>query len=90
MRVLANNILLKETIGTIVGCCCQTNQVSVKVVQHLLPHIINRTMTLIDDDEVKELNGHLGVIHNRHWSLGFCELFSRVHFLQRFVQFFAL
>ena len=62
--VFADDILIEERKSTLVRCCGQANLESVKVLQHLFPHIVDGTVALVDDNYIKEFGRILGVINN--------------------------
>ena len=62
--VLTDHIFVEEGKGALVRRGGQANQEGVEVVQHLLPHIVDGAVTLIDDDAVKEFRRVFLVIYH--------------------------
>jgi hypothetical protein len=54
--VLRHEILLEEAQRVLRRRCRETNKVRVKVLQHLTPHTVDGSVTLVRDDEVEVLN----------------------------------
>ena len=48
--IFADHVFMEKGKGALVRCGRQTDEKGVKVVQHLLPDIVNRAVTLVDDD----------------------------------------
>ena len=88
--VLADHVLFEEAVCSVIGCGGQADQVGVEVVQHLPPQVVDGAVTLIDEDEVKELYGHLGVVGYRYRLFRPGELFGWIEFLKGFIQLFIL
>ena len=89
VRVLADDVLLEEAVGAAVGCGGEADERGVEVLQHLPPHVIDRAVALVDDDEVEELRWDRGVVHDRRRLLGPHHL-GRVDLLGRRVQLLVL
>ena len=53
--VLTDHIFVEEGKGALVRRGGQANQEGVEVVQHLLPHIVDGSVTLVNDDAVKRI-----------------------------------
>ena len=70
MAVFADHVLLEEPIGAVIRRGGQTDEKGVEVLQHLTPQVVNRAMTLVDDDEIEELGWNLAAIDHRHRFLG--------------------
>ena len=62
--VFADNILIEERKSALVRCCGQANLESVKVLQHLFPHIVDGSVALVDDNYIKEFGRVFSVINN--------------------------
>ena len=77
--IFTDNVFIEKGKGTLVRCGSQTDDKGVKVFQHLLPDIINRTVALINDNHIKEFRGILGIINNLFRTL----LVSRGKFTER-------
>ena len=63
--VFGDDVFTEEAKGAFVGCCSQADQECIEVVQHLLPQVVDRAVALIDDDEIKGLDGDGRVVANR-------------------------
>ena len=89
MVVFADDVLPEETIGAVVRCGRQTDEIGVEVFEDLTPKVVNRAVTFVDDDEVEKLGWDLVVIDNRHRFFGLNH-FRRVDFFDGFVQLLVL
>ena len=88
--IFADNVLVKKTKGSLIRSGCQSNQEGIKVLQDLLPHIVNGSVALVNDNHVKKFRRILGIVHHflgshfiNRWRLiegvlfcGFIQLFS--------------
>ena len=64
--VLADDVLVEVGVGALVGRGGQGDLEGVEVLEHLLPEVVDRAVTLVDDDEVEQLGRDLGVVLDGH------------------------
>ena len=76
MGILADDVLLEEPVGTVVGRGGQADEIGIEIFQDLPPDVVNRAVAFVDDDEVEELGRNPAVIDDRH-------RFSGLHHLRR-------
>ena len=55
--ILADHVLIKESKGALVRRGGQADDEGIKILQHLIPHVINRPMAFINDNAVEKLRG---------------------------------
>ena len=85
--IFADYILVEEGKGALVRCGSQSNQESVKIIQHLLPHIVDRAVTLVDDDTVEKFRRIFLVVDHLFGGLAVrCGQFVKRSLLRRLVQ----
>ena len=65
VRVLYDEVLMKETHRLLGWRCCESDQRGIEVLQHLPPLVIDGAMTLIRDDKVEGVNRDRRVIDDR-------------------------
>ena len=70
MGIFTYDILVKESVGVLVRRSGKANKESIKILQDLPPLVINGTVALVNDDEVKELRWVFCIIF--HLSLCSC------------------
>ena len=91
--VFADDVLIEEPEGAFVGGGGEADQKGIKIVEHLFPKVVNGAVALINDDEVKLLNRHVGrVVHKRHLFLFLLfdpRVFRWIFQLGAFVELFA-
>lgn len=90
MAVIADYVSLEEAVGAIIRGSGEADKEGVEVIEHLLPDIVDRAVALIDDDEIKELDGDSLVVNNGHRFLRTGELHGGADFLQRLIERFVL
>jgi len=66
VTVIADDVLLEETVGAVVRRSREADQKRIEVIEHLLPEIVDRPVAFIDDDEVEELDRDLVAVDDRH------------------------
>ena len=84
MGVLAHDILIEVAKGAVVRRSSQTDEKGIKVVQHLLPQIVDAAVAFVDDNKIEELDRQLCIVDHRHRSRGLPLLFRRIFLLRRF------
>ena len=87
--ILADDVLPEEAVGAVVGGGGEADERGVEVLQHLPPHVVDRAVALVDEDEVEELRRNRGVVYHRQRRLARRQL-SRVDLLGRRVHPLAL
>ena len=86
--IFANHILIEESKGALVWRSGESNKESIEIIQHLLPDIVDGTVTLIDNDTVKKFRWVLFVVDYLFSQLTVCrsQLVKRC-LLRRLIQF---
>ncbi len=93
MGIFHDQILVEEADGLFARRRRQTNQMGVKIIQHLSPHRVDGAMALINDNKVEELDGQLARKRDIVRRCGHAPVFPPLHTLNRlhgFVQLFIL
>ena len=86
-RIFADHILVEEGKGALVRRGSQSDQEGVKVIQNLLPHIVDRAVTLVDDDTVEKFRRIFLVVDHLFGRLAIrCGQFVKRSLLRRLVQ----
>ena len=60
--VFGDDVLVEKAEGALVGRGGKANQAGIKVVEHLLPQVVDTAVALIDDDEVEGFHRHCRVV----------------------------
>ena len=89
MAVVADDVLLEEAVGAVVGRRGEADQAGVEVVEHLLPEVVDAAVAFVDEDEVEEFGRDFGVVGDGGRGFGLGE-FGRVDFFGGFVEFLVL
>ena len=90
-RIFADHVLVEKGKGALVRRGGQADDESVEILQHLIPHVVDRPMAFIDNDAVEKLRGNLFVIDDLF--CGLCVgsgLLEEGFFLCGFIHFLTL
>ena len=66
VAVVLDEIAVEEAEGLLRRGGGEADEESVEVVEHLTPEVVDRTVALVDDDEVEGFNRDRGVVDDRH------------------------
>ena len=89
--ILADHVLVEKGKGAFVRRGGQADDESVEILQHLIPHVVDRPMAFIDNDAVEKFRGVLFVIDDLF--CGLCVgsgLLEEGFFLCGFIHFLTL
>src|ERR1043165_9547809 len=86
VAVVADDVVLEEAEGAVIGRGRKADEKGVEVIEHLLPDVVNGAVTLVYDDEIKELGRNFVIVNHRHGFLRFGELFGGADFFEGFVE----
>ena len=89
VAVVTDDIAFEKAVRAVIRGSGQPNQAGIKVIKHLLPHVVYRTVAFVDKNKVKKFRRHFVVVNHRHWDFGLHH-FSRVNLLGGIVQRRAL
>ena len=68
MGIVAYDVLIEKAIGAVVRRGSKPYEETIKIVEYLLPDIVNRAVAFVNDDKIEKLDGHFGIIS--HWHRG--------------------
>ncbi len=78
VAVLRHDVLVEEAEGALVGRGGEADQAGVKIIEHLLPQVVDAAVAFVDDDEVEGFNGHGRVVADELFlGLGLLHLVER-------------
>lgn len=89
MGVFTHDVLIEKRIGSLVRRSSKPDEKGIEVIEDLLPDVIDRTVALIDDDEIEVFRRVSRVVLNIAWPADEATL-TRGRFLVRLIKFLAL
>ena len=88
--IIADHVLIEIAYGACVRRSGQANDKSVKIFQHLTPHVVYRAVAFVHDDTIKKLRRHLRVVYDLFVRLAVgTGLLKHGFLLGGFIQFLA-
>ena len=89
--IFADHVLVEKGESALVRCGSQADEEGVKILQNLIPHVIDRPMAFIDDDAIEEFGRIFFIVDDLFCRLRVrAALFEEGFFLCRFVHLLAL
>ena len=74
VRIFADDVLLEEAVGAIVGCRGKTDKKAVEIFDNLSPQIVDRAVTFVDDDDIEEFGRQFRIVND--WQAFLADLSS--------------
>ena len=88
--IFANYIFIKERKGTLVRCSSQADDKGIKILENLIPDVVNRAMAFVNDNAVEEFRRILFVVNDFFRCFGICgNILVKRDFFRGFVQFLS-